>query len=160
MNRLIKAFADGSVLEFDRGSFDDWCVYLTENGKRRAPRDIEYFTALKNLSQKFGRERIYADFARIFERTTAMVDPAVLEEIATIAATYESHSPVMEKLFALLYAGMIAEENKAGAILKKRVKRLGMHQLLIDNLSPSDASTFSSGKHWRELERECSQRGF
>ncbi len=160
MNRPIKTFSDGSLLEFDRGSFDDWCVFLTENGKRRAPKDIEYFTALKNLAQKFGRERIYADFVRVFVQTTTNLDLAVVDKIASLAASYESHSLVMEKLFALLYAGMVAEENKVGAILKKRVKRLGMHQLLIENQSPSGAVTFSVGKDWRELDHECRERGF
>ena len=31
MGQLIKSFVDGSYLEYDRGSFDDWCVYLTKS---------------------------------------------------------------------------------------------------------------------------------
>ena len=41
MGQLIKHFPDGSFLEYDRGGFDDWCVYLTDaSGKRKPPRDI------------------------------------------------------------------------------------------------------------------------
>ncbi len=42
----------------------------------------------------------------------------------------------MEIWFNVLYAGMVAEENKENAVLKKRIKRLGMHQVLIDGLEP------------------------
>jgi hypothetical protein len=45
----------------------------------------------------------------------------------------------MELWFTVLYAGMISEENKTNAILKKRVKRLGIHQVLIQNSTPSEA---------------------
>lgn len=44
MGQVIKSFADGSFLEYDKGSFDEWCVYLTKPYReRRAPRDVEYF---------------------------------------------------------------------------------------------------------------------
>ncbi len=55
---------------------------------------------------------------------------------------------------------MIEEENKQFAILKKRIKRLGMHQILIDNLDPEVAANFSKGKKWRELDNLMKLRGF
>lgn len=40
MGQIIQRFRDGAFLEYDRGSFDDWCVYLTEpSGSRKPPRD-------------------------------------------------------------------------------------------------------------------------
>ncbi len=48
MGQFIKSFSDGSFLEYDRGSFDEWCVYLTKSdGSRRPPRDVDYFEQLK-----------------------------------------------------------------------------------------------------------------
>lgn len=160
MNRPIKTFSDGSRLEFGPGRIDDWCVYFTEGGRRRVPRDEEYFTQLKHLAQKHTGERIYADFVRIYERTTAWMDEAVLAGISNLAAGYDTHAPVMEKLLTLLYAAMIAEENKTGAVLKKRVKRLGLHQVLLEKLPPKEAAEFSRGKPWREIAAECERRGF
>ena len=66
----------------------------------------------------------------------------------------------MDKYFTIFYAGMIAEENKKHAILKKRIKRLGLHQILIEDADPKYAATFSEGKKWRELDVECTNRGF
>ena len=44
MGRRIKDFPGGAFLEFDRGNFDDWCVYWAQPGQgRKALRDEEYF---------------------------------------------------------------------------------------------------------------------
>ena len=62
--------------------------------------------------------------------------------------------------FTIIYAGMIAEENKANTILKKRIKRLGMHQLLLENYKAEDAANFSRNKKWKELDAIMKQKGF
>ena len=50
---IIKEFEDGSFLEYDDGRFDKWCVYYTDsNGKRKAPKDTDYFEDLYNFSKK------------------------------------------------------------------------------------------------------------
>ena len=37
---IIKVFSDKSKLEYDKGSFDDWCVYYTNAaGIRKPPKD-------------------------------------------------------------------------------------------------------------------------
>lgn len=54
---------------YDRGKFDDWCIYLVVNNKRIAPRDEEYFTDLQNLSQIYTSQQIYNDFIAIYNKT-------------------------------------------------------------------------------------------
>ena len=45
---IIKRFSDDTSLEYGQGSFDGWCVYIkSTDGKRKAPRDIEYFNIMK-----------------------------------------------------------------------------------------------------------------
>ena len=61
---------------------------------------------------------------------------------------------------AVLYSGMIAEENKNKAILKKRVKHLGMYQVLILGIPAKEAAKFSYGKSWRELDSIMREYGF
>jgi hypothetical protein len=56
MRTTIKEFSDGTKLEFDKGKFDDWCVYLLQ-GSRTAPKDIEYFGRLQQLSAVQGECR-------------------------------------------------------------------------------------------------------
>ena len=60
----------------------------------------------------------------------------------------------------VIYAAMVAEENKQFTRLGKRIKRLGVHQLLKEGLSPKEAANWSRGKAWRDLAAECEKRGF
>lgn len=46
------------------------------------------------------------------------------------------------------------------AKIGKRAKRLGIHQVLIENIEPEIAANFSKNKKWRELDKECKKRGF
>ena len=55
---------------------------------------------------------------------------------------------------------MIAEKNKEGTVLKERIKRLGMHQLLMLNYSPEVAANFSKGKKAKDLDIICRGYGF
>ena len=77
-----------------------------------------------------------------------------------IRDSYGSDAFEVKKWFTVIYAGMIAEENKAKAILKKRIKRLGMYQTLVEQMPAAEAAIFSKGKKWRELDNICRQLGF
>jgi hypothetical protein len=161
MSRLIANLPDNSVIEFDNGAFDDWCVYLKRpNQTRYAPKDTEYFSVMKNLSSIYGKQKIYDDFVKIYNDTTSQIRSDVIQKIIDISANYDNHKDEICIWFVVMYAGMIAEENKQNAILKKRIKRLGLHQVLIDELEPNFAANFSRGKKWRELDTICKQKGF
>jgi hypothetical protein len=163
VTRTIKLFPDGSCLEYDKGNFDDWCIYLVNpnTNQRVAPRDIHYFEAFQKLSKKYGNDKIYRDFVSIYDKTGANLDLDVLAFITQLAHNqYQPDAFQMDQLFTTVYAGMVAEENKKNAILKKRIKRLGMHQLLIEQVTPFIAANFSKGKKWRDLDAECKNRDF
>lgn len=120
MPRIIKNVQGKNLIEFDSGTFDEWCVFLSRNGsKRYAPKDTEYFTALKKFGKKYGSGKIYNDFISYYHSTTTEIEKSTLDLITTISHDYESHSEEMDIWFTVIYAGMIAEENKANAILKK-----------------------------------------
>ncbi|MCK7485550.1 MAG: site-specific DNA-methyltransferase [Bacillus subtilis] len=60
---VVKVFQDGSFVEFARGSFDNWCVYMTTtNGQRYAPIDNEYFTFFKVVASQYGKFAVYNAF--------------------------------------------------------------------------------------------------
>lgn len=161
MSRRINEFSNGGFIEFDNGSFDDWCVFVTRsNGKRFAPTDIQYFSRLKKLGEKYGSRKIYEDFVVVFNRTQQDIDQGILKLIRLLSRFYEKDALEVEIWFNVLYAGMIAEENKKNAILGKRIKRLGLYQVLIENLKPEDAATFSKGKKWKELHQLMKKKGF
>jgi len=161
MARLIKRFADESVLEFDQGNFDEWCIFLTRPGHPRfAPRDWQYFTRLQQLAAAYGTAKVYTDFVAIFHATTKALDPELIMQISAISQDYALHALRADIVFSLLYAGMLAEENKAFAPLGKRIKRLGVHQVILEEMPPHEAATFSIGRSWHTLAKLCESRGF
>ena len=161
MPTLIKIINNNIRIEFDFGSFDNWCVFVSRPAQLRfAPTDIEYFSWLKKQAARFGSAKIYNDFISIYESTTKDIEPAILNTISIISKDYEPDAEEMDLWFTVIYAGMIAEENKAKAILKKRIKRLGMHQLLLENYSAEEAASFSRNKKWQELDALMKQKGF
>lgn len=161
MARVIKNVRGKNLVEFDNGVFDAWCVFLTRPGMPRyAPMDTEYFAALKNLGAQFGHAKIYNDFIKFYSRTTKQLNNKVLDLITALSNEYESHAEETDIWFTVIYAGMVAEENKANTVLKKRIKRLGMHQVLLENYEPELGANFSKGKKWKDLDKLMKERGF
>ncbi|MCI9216866.1 hypothetical protein AALA78_07590 [Lachnospiraceae bacterium 42-17] len=161
MSQLIKTFNNGAFLEYDRGSFDDWCVYLTHpDGRREPPRDMDYFTQLKVLSDKYGIQTIYNDYVKVYELTEKQVDQQVLKAISQIASFYGGDALQVDIIFSILYMAMIAEEQKANTRLGKRIKRLGVYKLLYENKTVYEAANCMRGMGWREISNLCIERGF
>lgn len=158
---IVKLFSDGSYLEFAQGNFDEWCVYVTTPGNvRRPPLDRNYFSFLKRLAEQFGPQRVYNDFVRVYEETEKHVDEKVFSLIAHIASGYPGWELRVEQVFSILYLTMIAEENKASTRLGCRIKRLGVHCLLLEGLSVELAADFTRGMRWQDIAAMCSERGF
>ena len=161
MAQLIKHFSDGSLLEFDQGNFDGWCIFLTRPGRPRfAPKDWQYFTRLQELAAVYGADKTYADFVSVFDRTERALDTELLARISAFSCDYAQHTLRADIVFTLLYAGMLAEENKEHAPLGKRIKRLGVHQVVLEDMRPREAATFSVGRPWQTLAQLCESRGF
>ncbi|MBR5956747.1 MAG: hypothetical protein IKZ99_00095 [Salinivirgaceae bacterium] len=161
MGQRVTTFADGSYLEYDTGQFDNWCVYLTRPGNARyAPRDYQYFARLVEYGKKYGNNLIYNDFVQIYEKTTKTLDSNMFSEIVSLCTKFGADQIGIAIDFSIIYMGMIAEENKEHSILGKRIKRLGVYQVLIENYLPNIAANFSRGKKWRELAVICKERGF
>ena len=161
MPQKLNTFSNGGFIEFDTGSFDEWCVFITTPGeKRNAPTDIQYFTRLKKLGEKYNQQKIYDDFVVIYNRTNAEINLNIFQLISILCKSYNKNALELEIWLNVIYAGMVAEENKENAILKKRIKRLGVHQVLIDGLEPNVAARFSKGKKWKELDRLMISKGF
>jgi hypothetical protein len=162
MSVLIKTLMGGRTVIFDSGNFDDWCVYVVEtSGKRRAYFDYQYFADFQSVSKRYPEDKVYNDFITIYEATSDRIDDEVLSLIDSIVETYEeADRHIMEQWYVVIYGGMVAEENKQFAKLKKRIKRLGMHQILKLNFPAKDAANFSKGQNWRYLDTLMQALGF
>lgn len=157
----LKTFADGSYLEYGRGRFDPWCVYLvTPDGARRAPRDAEYFSGLAALAARHGAKQVYRDFIAVYGRTDKEIRQTVLADITTLSCWYNRDSVEADRLFSILYFAMIAEERKENTHLGKRIKRLGVYQVLMEGKSAQEAAVFMKGMTWPEIDSLCKARGF
>ena len=64
-----KEFENGVILEYDRGKFDDYCVYKILGNSKEALNDIDYFNELSELSEEYGEEKIYSDFVKVYDNT-------------------------------------------------------------------------------------------
>lgn len=168
IKRLVDVFKTEDqrvMLGFGPGKFDDWCIYVISQDKKwmKFPTDEWYFGIVKSWTAFRAPELIYADFVKIYDATTADANlPATRKVIEIIRGLTFNYKDDFEALviFTILYMGMIAEENKAGAVLKKRIKRLGMHQVLIEGLPVEEAAHFSRGRSTFELAPYCLERGF
>lgn len=151
--RILCELEDGSSVFFANGSFDEWCVYVSHKcGKTKAPLDTEYFRFFQLLSMHYGKVSVYYDFMKIFNATTKDVNAETLLDIKNISKSYYCFDRIdVERNFVVIYAGMIAEENKENAILKKKMKRIGFYQSVVMELSADFSANFSRGKGWREL---------
>lgn len=164
----IKRFSDGSLLEYNQGKFDAWCVFLTRpNVTKRAPLDVHYFSQIVEYGNAYSTQKIYADFVKVYDyvRQFKAVTPdghALISDISNQYQLKTIDALEVEILFTILYAAMVAEEKKAYTKLGAKIKRLGIHQILLDTppLNVSVAANFSKGKGWRDIEAECKLRGF
>jgi hypothetical protein len=147
LTSVIKNVSGKYLIEFGVGKIDKWCVYLTTPVKNRyAPFDADCFIVFQRLGYKHGHQKIYDDFVKIYNKTGKEIDEINLQLIEALSQWYAEDALEIEMWFIILYAGMIAEENKAHTKLGKRIKRLGVHQLLMEKLGPAAAANFSKGK--------------
>jgi hypothetical protein len=161
MPTLVHRTASGDEVFFGRGSFDEWCVFLRRAGREAyAPLDTEYFGFFRDLARGHGAPAVYAAFLAVYLPAARELNPAVGAKLTAAARGFAGQENETEIWLAVIYAGMVAEENKARAVLKKRVKRLGLHQVLFLGLAPEVAANWSRGKKAAEIAAECARLGF
>lgn len=161
--RLFARLHNGNKLSFGRGKFDDWCIYFeTISGVIYYPRDSEYFRSLNTIGIGFGHNNLYEHFVTLYDHTAdeEVAKPEVIDWIHIMSKSYAEEAYRVENIFGILYAGMVAEERKENKVLGKRIKRLGIFQVLIDREQPDYAANFSRGVKASQLTIECEKRGF
>lgn len=154
--KYLYTFRDGERIYFSKGRFDEWCVYrAVPNEAPEPPRDVDYFTALQAFGTNYGPEQIYANFLSIYDLTDKTPKWKVFALIAEQGKKLrQEHYLDYCKLMVTLYYAMIAEENREPPDrfpLKKRVKKIGVYQVLIAGSTPSAAANFSKRKRAKDL---------
>jgi hypothetical protein len=146
----VKTLSDGSTIEFAQGNFDVWCVFVKRpNAGRYAPKDTDYFARLAELYR--ANSQIYQDYLAIYDATTKELSRAVLQDVTYRAQRYQAELRVeVDLLLTILYAAMVAEENRANTRLGKRIKRLAVNQILLEQMPVLNAANFSRGMNCRQ----------
>ena len=162
MERLIKRISKDIEIVFDDGKFDHWCVYIKDKSGKNPPLDNEYFDFFIRLGKKYTNEKVYEDFVKIYNLVSNNVEKKVTDLIIDLAKKNykEDISKDVAINFTVVYAGMVAERNKRYTLLKERIKRLGMHQILVLKHSSGYAANFSKGKKAKDLDVICRGYGF
>ncbi len=61
--------------------------------------------------------------------------------------------------WVIFYMTMVAECKKKNSILKKRIKHLGVYNILFDEYEVDYVVKYMRGKRWRELDKLMKERG-
>lgn len=163
--RPIYNFKDGSSIEFNRGSFDNFRVTYVPNIDNMnygySPKDEDYFADLLELKNILEYEIVWNDYLLLSdivkenglknngkpdtsEETIIQIRRLLNEMVLKYPENLKSD---VYKLFMTLWAVMISEwyhtYNKRPSILKHTPKTIGVFQVLNEYYSPKEAAEFS-----------------
>ncbi|MDA9165923.1 hypothetical protein N9O16_00355 [Candidatus Poseidoniaceae archaeon] len=159
-SEIFRTFTDGKSIGFGRGKIDDYCVFIKDNDGFRAPLDTEYFQFIYDLATEYGTLSVYDSFKKLYLIAEKKLHPKANEIIDMASARFPERYLQSQLYFSVLYMAMVAEQNYPSTKLGKRLKRLGIYQLLFEEMSVQEAANWSRGKPWRVISVECEKRGF
>lgn len=143
---------------FGEGKFDEWCVYCRKpNGGFWFALDKQYLYWIKKMSLRYGKEKVYNDFLRIFE--VARFDFDFEEGYSVIKEVSLNYPVCTEHWWTIFYMTMIAECHKEGTILNKRIKHLGVYNVIFDGYGSGYTANYMKKLHWWELDELMRVRG-
>lgn len=159
--RDFSLMMSGHVIFFGRGSFDDYCAYVAGfyNGQWvcAMPRDSYYFSLVRSFAEKYGNRYVYDDIKHIYEITGNTIEQSVLAEIYKLSRYYEN-GDLWYDMMLHIYYGMVAEENKANAVVGKAMKMDGLYDLLIENKDMDYSCNRNCRRSASDIVKECRER--
>jgi hypothetical protein len=162
LNRFNPKFSDNSSYEFTFGNFDPWCVEYYKGGKaQKRITDTTSFKALLRYGKHVGYENVYKDFVEVYDMVYVGTDlNEVTRRIELISEKYGVYQLKMNKLLHFLFMCIVAEEMKEKTKLGKRIKRLGVHRVLIEGIDPEIAAKETNRVWPKKISYMCEMRGF
>ena len=142
---------------FGEGNIDEWCVYcIKPNKKTWFAYDHEYLSWIRKMGKFHGENKIYDSFIRIYNNVSYNYDMIEgYEVIKDVSSDY----PRTEHYWTWFWMTMVAEERKENAILGKRIKRLGVYNILFDKYKLRYITSYMVGMKWYDLEELMMERG-
>lgn len=162
-DQIQAEMAGGVSVYFGRGRIDEYCVFVETDSRRHAPKDVAYFDSLKTIADRhgeLGRDKVYAIFQRLYDSADRNIRQDVLDTIAEEVKNFGGDALLLEHILVTIYYAMVAEESrgpKERFPLGKRLKKIGVYQLLVEDVAPSKAANSSKGRPWRDLLKICEE---
>lgn len=158
MGNVIIDTDNGFHLEFGKGNFDDYCVYVSRNNVNfHWLKDEEYFRWLKGLSKRYNVELVYNDFKYVYDNVYVGVTSEIANKvIREVDRHYREHT---QQWWSIYFMTMLAEELKENSILGKRIKHLGVYNFLFDKYPISYIVRYMRGMYWEDLDELMNERG-
>ena len=167
---------------FARGKIDNWCAYVAKRDEDRkwhlyAPKDKFYFERIFYVA--YNQDKAYPNrkqspFQRIYNEVMHIAeimffDPThvseeICNEIDRIVISYTEENEIYQDMLKLalyeIYYGMIAEENKEGTILGRKIKMLGLYDMLINRKGINVSCDCNRNVPVGVLMTECNNIGY
>lgn len=160
---LIIPFQDSTFLAYTRGQFDNWRVtFMTKEGKAmESPRDTYFFDYYLSLATpQVSTKKIFnalKHLSRHIRKDSPTEFEYLREEVVSVANQLlipSEHHLRFEKATMSLLAAMLSEEKKKFTKLGKKLKILGLYQVLVQGMAPEKAANWSRGKAWKDILKE------
>ena len=142
---------------FGEGNIDEWCVYCVKpNHKTWFAYDHEYLSWIRKMGKFHGEKKVYDSFVRIYDSVSYdfNMDDGY-EVVCDVSKDYRK----TDHFWCWFWMTMVAEERKENAILGKRIKRLGVYNMLFDKYKLQHVTSYMVGMKWYDLEDLMVERG-
>lgn len=150
-------FSTGEKIYFKYGDFDDWCVHIKECAEPRRPKDVEYLSELRALAEIHGSEKVYNAFRLVYDVVKSDSNQQECLKVCKKASSYFQENTLL--LWITFFMTMMAEENRANAILGKRIKHLAVIQTLNTTEKIDIIANSMRGKRWWQLDAQMQEYG-
>lgn len=174
--------SDGTLcIFFAQGKIDNWCAYVAERDRDYkwhlyAPKDEFYFERVLYIARELEKtypnrkesafERVYHEVLHIAEimfYDPKHVSDVICNEIDRIVEKYAAENEAYRGILSLalyeLYYGMIAEENKDDTTLGRKIKMIGLHDLLIKRKGVKVSCDCNKEQNRNIIQHECDKLG-
>ena len=152
--------SNGYKFWFGRGRFDDYCVFCSKpNNKYWFALDKEYLGWIKRLGRRYGVDNVYEDFLQVYDLVDSDYEGKfrIVEDL--IWDLDKHYNGNTERWWAVFYMTMVAECCRENTILNKRIKHLGVYNVLFDDMGAGYTSQYMKKMQWWELDDLMIERG-
>jgi len=148
----------GYVIYYGYGQFDYYCVHVLKPKSKRVwkPRDTECFMWLKRMGKKYGNDKLYEDFLKIYEPITTDTDMGDIENIVKEVSSKYRYS---QEWWIILALTIKAELHKKNTKLGKTIKHLGVYELLNEDKKVRDIVLDINDENWMALKESMLEKG-